>query len=33
MSLTERRVTAAIVLKDKKVLLARRANGQKNVGY
>lgn len=33
MSLTDRRVTAAIVLKDNKVLLARRAPGQKNAGF
>lgn len=33
MSLTDRRVTAAIVLKANKVLLARRAPGQKNAGF
>lgn len=32
MSMTDRRVTAAIVLKGNKVLLARRAPGQKNAG-
>lgn len=30
--MTDRRVTAAIVLKDKRVLVARRAQGQKNAG-
>jgi len=30
--MTNRRVTAAIVLKDKRVLVARRAQGQKNAG-
>ena len=30
--ITERRVTAAVVLKDKRVLVARRAQGQKNAG-
>lgn len=33
MSMTDRRVTAAIVIKDGKVLLARRAPGQKNAGF
>lgn len=32
MTLTERRVTAAVVLRDGKVLAARRAPGQKNAG-
>lgn len=30
--MTDRRVTAAIVLKDRRVLVARRAQGQKNAG-
>lgn len=33
MSCPQRRVTAAIVLKEQKVLLARRAPGQKNAGF
>lgn len=32
MTMTERRVTAAIVIKEKRVLVARRAPGQKNEG-
>ena len=32
MTLTERRVTAAVVIRDGKVLAARRAPGQKNEG-
>lgn len=32
MNMTDCRVTAAIVLKDSRVLLARRAPGQKNAG-